>query len=59
MRYLDLAISDFWRVVQADPHNKDERLVFSQALFDAEKFNEAIEGIRLLDVPKYFILLDI
>ena len=43
-RILRQAIADFRKVVEMEPHKKDDRLKLIQVLRDEKRFDEALEG---------------
>ena len=50
MRDSDRAISDFRQMVRIDPNNKENHTFLIQALFNARRFNEVIDGEFTIDI---------
>jgi len=43
-------IKDLEKVVEIQPNCRNDRYFFIQALFDAERYNDAIKGENMLEV---------
>ena len=46
--YMDMAVTDLRKALELEPKDRDLRIQLSLTLFDAEKYNEAIEGTFLI-----------
>lgn len=44
MHDVDRAISDYRQIVRIDPNNKENNMCLIQALFDARRYDEVIDG---------------
>lgn len=56
MKEWDKAVDDFKTLVDFDPKNKEDRMLYCQALFQARKFTDAVE--RKIRIKKNYDIIE-